>query len=91
MRADTVFLSGVRALRGAGSSVRQMAVFIDQLERTFEDGDTPDAGRLRAASEAVTRLLVEFRKSETPVRLFIEALREGPTQRSPQDGERRLL
>jgi len=55
--------------------VREIVVFIDQLERTFESGNEPDAKRLKTISESVIALLKDVKAGEG-VRVFIASRKQ---------------
>jgi len=62
-------------LQNSELKIHEIAVFIDQLERTFESGDNPDAKRLKNISDEVTKLLQEV-KADRGIRIFIASRKQ---------------
>ena len=62
-------------LRARRHGVDQIALFIDQLERTFESGDSPELLRLTAISGKIGALLKEL-GTESGIRVFIASRKQ---------------
>jgi hypothetical protein len=70
-----IFLrEAVKRLRRSYPSL-EIAVFIDQLERTFESGDQPDAVRLETISNAVADLLKTVEVGQG-IRIFVASRKQ---------------
>ncbi|MDT0353611.1 FHIPEP family type III secretion protein [Pseudonocardia charpentierae] len=65
----------VRRLRAADPAFVEIAVFIDQLERTFESGDEPNPARLDTIAGKVRELL-EMVGIDQGVRIFIASRKQ---------------
>jgi hypothetical protein len=65
----------VTNLRKLDPPINEVAVYIDQLERTFESGDEPDFNRLETISNEVVALLKSV-KDEPDVRVFIASRKQ---------------
>ena len=70
-----VLREAVKRLQRPDAKVRQIVLFIDQLERSFESGDEPDYGRLTRISDAITDLLAYVHPRQG-VRIFIASRKQ---------------
>lgn len=73
LQLGAFLMSTVEQLRRHG--VKELVVFIDQLERTFESGDEPNPLSLRTISQAVMGLLQDV-KVGLGVRVFIASRKQ---------------
>lgn len=70
------YLKGVvEELRRRSSGIRELVLFIDQLERTFESGDNPEFHRLEQISKRCLELLDTVRCGEG-VRVYIASRKQ---------------
>jgi hypothetical protein len=75
-----VLNGSVKRLQASDTGVKQIVLFVDQLERTFESGDEPDYGRLERISGSVMDLLAPERQGGVGVgrgvRVFIASRKQ---------------
>jgi FHIPEP family protein/conflict system STAND superfamily ATPase len=70
------FLNGIRDnLKTSNPPIKELCLFVDQLERTFELGDNPDLGRLTTISRRFIDLLKAVGVSKG-IRIFIASRKQ---------------
>jgi hypothetical protein len=72
---DVFLLDLLEKLRERKTGIDQIALFVDQLERTFESGENPELGRLTAMSAKVVTLLDSV-GVDNGVRVFIASRKQ---------------
>ena len=65
----------IQNLRSKETGIREIVIFIDQLERTFESGDHPDLVRLKDISKKFINLLKEIGVGKG-IRIFIASRKQ---------------